>query len=165
MRLTYDATYGKWVSDEFPLFGAGGNGTKADPHDWYELTASGSAAYPLAGTTVEYKKYYDAGLRLQVRTKGIFQGTNVTAFTTQYFVKTYSVANYDASSSRVFLETVNTIGIGTTSNAWWSKDSGWGQLTTDGSSKDLINIQWVWDTACAQTMYAVAEVTGRWVSQ
>lgn len=167
LGVVYDSTYSKWVSPSRIIFSGGntpGDATSNNMADYYMWNATNTNVVVAGATVPAYKDLYNAGMRLQVRTRGMFQGTSNASLTTTFDIQTQSGPNYGSGGSRGgAIDTVNVVSIGSqTNNVWHSRDTGWENLTA--GANEVLGINWRWTSAGTQTMYSQAVVETRWVS-
>ncbi|MEK7201130.1 MAG: hypothetical protein AAB737_00655, partial [Patescibacteria group bacterium] len=81
VTLTYDTTYGKWVSQPTKLFGSditGANGNVASGQGYLNWSSGGDQTIEIGSWAIDWKKYLDAGLSLQLKQVGRSQITNAS---------------------------------------------------------------------------------------
>lgn len=131
--LVFDATYGKWVSESFPIMANASEGLIGAV-----LVDSTTSAAQILGTLIlvgNYKGFYDAGLRPQIRCTGRFENNDASGTAT-------CRGHFASGNHHVGAATVRSTTAGVTSEAGNTLrqrfDSGWQELANPNPSSDVI---------------------------
>ncbi|MEX2007144.1 MAG: hypothetical protein WD877_03200, partial [Candidatus Saccharimonadales bacterium] len=154
--LTYDATYAKWVSDEWLAFRGEGQGGEVG--GWITLASAASSDHDW--WWFPYRAFYNAGLRLQARTNALTSKAFFAAGT----------RGADVSGTVGSVDTTNrTAEVGDYNANDRFSNSGWTTLNSSVTTRDFMSLRGLYASgepfgSPAPTLFEGSTIWARWVS-